>query len=183
MNRIRSLFPARRLVAFAAALCTGFLLYFVLADHASAAALESPSSRKAVPDFVVHTLDGKAWNLAEHKGHVVLINLFATWCPPCRAEMPGLVETIDTYRPQGVAALALSLDERGAEVVRPFAAKYKMDFPVALPGPGPSVADGVSSIPVTLLIDREGRLAQTYVGMVSESDLKRDLDALLQEKH
>ncbi len=183
MKRIRSLYSTRGLLAFAAVICAGILVTFALTNRATAAALDAPETRKAVADFSVQTLDGKTWNLAAQKGHVVLINLFATWCPPCRAEMPGMVDTINAYQPKGVAALALSLDERGADVVRPFAAKYNMSFPVGVAGAAPSIADGVSSIPVTLLIDREGRLAQAYVGMVDESDLRRDLDALLAEQH
>ncbi|PTY04279.1 hypothetical protein DB347_20510 [Opitutaceae bacterium EW11] len=182
MKRIPSSFSVRTFVAVSALIGAGLLVMFAVANRVAAAGLETPSARKAVPDFAVQTLDGKTWSLAAKKGQVVLINLFATWCPPCRAEMPGLVQTISIYGTKGVAALALSVDEGGADVVRPFAAKYKMSFPVALQGAGPSPADGVSSIPVTLLIDRDGRLARTYVGMVSESQLTRDLDALLQEK-
>lgn len=182
MNKIQSLIRSRPVALLVTVIGLGLLLSFAVSSQAEPAGISAPDARKAVPDFTVRTLDGAPWSLAAHKGEVVLVNLFATWCPPCRAEMPGLVETINAYQPKGVAALALSLDQGGLDVVRPFAAKYKMNFPVAVPGEGPSIADGVSSIPVTVLIDRSGRIAQTYVGMVRETELKRDLDQLLQEQ-
>lgn len=180
MNRPRSPFSTRTLIILAIVIFVGGMFSYAV-SHRAAAAMAAPSARKAVPDFSLGTLNGTPWRLVDHKGKVVLVNLFATWCPPCRAEMPGLVETIGQYQSKGVDALAISLDESGAKVVAPFVTKYKMSFPVGFPGNSPSVADGVSSIPVTLLIDRSGRLAQTYVGMVNQTELRRDLDALLAE--
>ena len=92
-----------------------------------------------------------------------------------------LVESAKAYAPKGVDFIGVSLDQDAARVLPPFISKYKMDFPVVLPGPGPSIADGVSSIPVTVLIDRSGRLAQVYTGRVSEPELERDLDHLVAE--
>lgn len=181
MKFLRLLLSARGYVIVAVAVLTGGLLMRAFSNRATAGTLDTPQTRKPVPNFVVNTMDGAHWNLSAHKGNVVLINLFATWCPPCRAEMPGLAKTIDAYKAKGVDALALSLDQDGPKVVPPFAAKYQMDFPVGYPGEGPSIADGVSSIPVTVLIDRSGRLAQTYVGMVDDAELKHDLDQLLAE--
>ena len=92
-----------------------------------------------------------------------------------------LVDNAKAYAPKGVDFVGISLDEGGAKVLRPFISKYKIDFPIVLPGEGASIADGVSSIPVTVLVDRAGRLAQVYSGMVSEAELKRDLDQLVAE--
>lgn len=127
------------------------------------------------------TLAGKEWRRSDHNGRVVVVNIFATWCPPCRAEMPMLVKTAKAYRPKGVDFVGVSLDEGGPEVVKPFVERYKMDFPVVFPGAGPSIADGIRGIPFTLVIDHQGRLAQTYSGLVSEAQLTRDLDLLVAE--
>lgn len=181
MKLLRLLLTPRGVLILITSLVAAVAVTRVFSNRAAAATLDAPDTRKPVPDFVVNTVEGAHWNLAAHKGKVVLINLFATWCPPCRAEMPGLVKTMDTYKAKGVDTLALSLDQDAAKVVPPFAAKYKMDFSVAYPGAGPSIADGVSSIPVTVLIDRSGRLAQAYVGMVDEQELQHDLDQLLAE--
>jgi thiol-disulfide isomerase/thioredoxin len=181
MKFLRHLSTPRTYLVLALVVLAGTLLLRGVSSRAFAAELDTPEARKPVPNFVVKTMDGRGWNLESHKGKVVLVNLFATWCPPCRAEMPGLVKTVGEYREKGVDSLALSLDQNALKVVPAFVAKYKMDFPVGYPGDGPSIADGVSSIPVTLLIDRSGRLAQTYVGMVDEQQLRHDLDQLLGE--
>lgn len=181
MKLLRLLFSSRRVVLLATAFLGGIVLIRAFSNRLGAAALDAPDARKPVPQFAVNTFDGAGWNLAAHKGHVVLVNLFATWCPPCRAEMPDLVQTIDTYKAKGVDALALSVDQDPLKVVPAFAKQNKMDFPVGYPGQGPSIADGVSSIPVTVLIDRSGRLAQAWVGMVDEQDLRHALDQLLAE--
>ncbi len=181
MNVLRFPSLSRAFLIAAVVALAGGLLVRAFSTRATAAELDLPNARKPVPNFVVNTFDGTGWNLAAHQGKVVLVNLFATWCPPCRAEMPGLVKIVDEYRGKGVDSLALSLDQDATEVVPRFAARYKMDFPVGYPGEGPSVADGVSAIPVTLLIDRSGRLARSYVGMVDEEQLRHDLDQLVRE--
>jgi thiol-disulfide isomerase/thioredoxin len=179
---LRSVISFRSLTLAATALAAGALFATTLSSRGVAeTSVSAANERKPVPDFVMKTLDGKDWRLSDHKGRVVLINLFATWCPPCRAEMPMLVESAKAFAPKGVDFVGVSLDQGGAKVLQPFISKYKIDFPVVLPGEGPSIADGVSSIPVTVLVDRSGRLAQAYAGMVSESELKRDLDLLVAE--
>lgn len=181
---LRSLLTFRSILLLATALVGGGLFAAALVGGGGAeTALTAPAERKQVPDFAMNTLDGKEWRLSEHKGRVLVVNLFATWCPPCRAEMPMLVESAAAYRSKGVDFVGVSLDQGGAKVVKPFVAKYKIDFPVLFPSGGPSIADGVSGIPVTLVIDRQGRLAQTYSGMVSEAELTRDLDQVVAEKN
>lgn len=133
-------------------------------------------------DFTVSTLAGKEWQLSAHKGQVVLINIFATWCPPCNAEMPNLVKLSTEYATKGVETMALSVDEGGPDLVRKFVDKYKIPFPVAMADANNPVTSGVTGIPVTLLIDREGKSASMYVGMISEEAVRHDLDGLLAEK-
>lgn len=182
MKRIVASFASFRLLIFAvAAGLAGALFANTLANSGGGSGVSAASERQPVTDFSMKTLDGSDWRLSDHQGRVVVVNLFATWCPPCRAEMPTLVENARTYADQGVDFVGVSLDRGAAKVLPPFVAKYQIDFPIVVPGAGPSIADGVSSIPVTLLIDRSGRLAQTYRGMVSESELKRDLDRLVAE--
>ena len=89
--------------------------------------------------------------------------------------MPMLVATGKAYASREVDFIGVSLDQGGVTVLQPFIQQYQIDFPVVLPGEGPSLADGLSAIPVTVLIDRAGRVAQAYRGSVSESQLKPDL--------
>jgi thiol-disulfide isomerase/thioredoxin len=139
------------------------------------------AERTPSPGLMVEDLDGHRWDLAGQRGRVVLVNLFATWCPPCRAEMPELVGIARDYQTKGVGFLGLSLDEAGAKVVRPFVKRYGMPFPVAVAQQGMEFTAGVTGIPVTVLIDRSGRTARTYVGQISADEVRRDLDALLAE--
>lgn len=146
------------------------------------AALAAPAERPASSRLAVTDLDGRPWALASQRGSVVLVNLFATWCPPCRAEMPDLAGLASEYQPKGVAFLGLSLDEGGAAVVRPFVQRSGLPFPVAVAEPGLEFTAGVTGIPVTLVIDRAGRVARSYPGMISAAEVRRDLDALLKEQ-
>lgn len=148
---------------------------------ASAANAMAPADRAPAPAFAVTTLDGEAWQLEAQRGKVVLVNLFATWCPPCRAEMPDLVSIARDYRGKGVETLGLSLDEGGVAVVEPFLKRYDVDFDVALPEPGNPITAGVTGIPVTMIIDKSGRVARSYVGMIKPERVRADLDALLAE--
>lgn len=185
MNRIlRTLTSFRALGLAAVALVSGSVFLMAVSDRGAPAttSLIAPGERQPVPETVMKTLEGEDWRLSDHEGRVVLVNFFATWCPPCRAEMPMLVETGQTYASKGVDFIGVSLDQGGAKVLQPFIKQYQIDFPVVLPGDGPSIADGISAIPVTLLIDRSGRVAQVYRGMVSESQLKPDLDHLVAER-
>ncbi len=137
--------------------------------------------RRAMPDFHMNTLDGGSWSLSGHRGSVVLLNFWATWCPPCRQELPGLVRLAKTYRDRGVEVAGISMDEE-AELVRQFAAQHAISYPVLLPRPGEELASQVQSLPTSLLIDRQGRIARTYVGAESEAVFRHDLDMLLAEE-
>ncbi len=159
-------------------------LIYTLRDGSSSRAAEriAPDQRQAQADFSFKDLNGKTWTLSEHKGKVVFVNFFATWCPPCRAEMPGIVKLSDKYKDKGVEMVALSLDRDGEQKVKDFAAKYKIPFPVLMPpGNDPLLAD-ITAIPVTLLIDKQGRVAQKIIGSVSEEVFDKSLEALANEK-
>ena len=137
--------------------------------------------RRVMPDFRMNTLDGSSWRLADHRGSIVLLNFWATWCPPCRHELPGLVRLANAYRGRGVEVAGISMDEE-APAVRQFAAQHAISYPVLLPRPGEELASQVQSLPTSLLIDREGRIAKTYVGAESEAVFGRDVEMLLAEQ-
>ncbi|ACB74730.1 TlpA family protein disulfide reductase [Opitutus terrae] len=175
--------PYGRLVLFALGALGAIFVINRLGARGSASAANSvpADQRSAAPAFSVTTLDGTPWSLESQCGKVVLVNFFATWCPPCRAEMPDLVKIAQDYRPKGVETIGLSLDEGGADVVQPFLKRYRVDFPVGLPEPGSAITAGITGIPVTLILDKSGRVARHYVGMISEEQVRGDLDALLAE--
>ena len=139
------------------------------------------SERKANADFTLQDIDGKRWSLAEQRGRVVLVNYWATWCPPCREETPGLVRLANEYRGKGVEVAGISLDEDLA-AVREFVAEYHISYPILLPSNAANLTTTIESIPVSLLYDRQGRLAKRYVGALSEANLRRDVEQLLAEQ-
>ena len=144
-------------------------------------ALAIAHSRKVMPPINVSQINGGRWNLADHRGEVVLINFWATWCPPCRQETPGLVKLSNNYRAKGVAILGISLDEGGTEAIQAFVHEFHLPYPVGLVGPESPWASAVESLPTTILVDRDGRVAKTYMGAVRESVFQADIDRLLVE--
>ena len=135
--------------------------------------------RVAVPDISMPTLDGKAWSLKDERGKVVVLNFWATWCEPCRTEVPYLVKLRRDLGGKGLEVAGVTLDE-DRKVVEKFAAEYGVDYPILLP-PAGSPWTKLENTPTTLLIDREGRLAGKYIGAVPEEQLRRDVEKLLTE--
>jgi cytochrome c biogenesis protein CcmG/thiol:disulfide interchange protein DsbE len=138
-------------------------------------------SRRVMPSLVLAQLDGGTWRMADHRGQVVLINYWATWCGPCWEETPGLIRLARELGPRGLAVAGVSLDEGGREKVQKFVDEFKLPYPVAFPEPMSQIARGREGVPTTILVDREGRVAKTYVGAVREGDFKEDVEALLGE--
>jgi peroxiredoxin len=128
--------------------------------------LIAPEQRSAEDtEFTLPDLNGTPRQLSDFRGKVVLLNFFATWCPPCRDEMPSLDQLFQTYRNRDFVVLAVAGDTKGQEVVEPFVEKYELTFPVVLDAEG-AVADQyqVRGIPAIFLFDQQGKVAGTTVG-------------------
>ncbi|CAN5461396.1 hypothetical protein BH10ACI3_BH10ACI3_29230 [soil metagenome] len=136
--------------------------------------------RKPQSSFVTQTTDGQKWSLADKRGQVVVINYWATWCPPCRLETPGLVSFANQYRGRGVEMAGVTMDE-DQTLVAPFVTNYGIKYPILLPASDPNVPSDGMVLPTTLLYDKQGRLAKKYTGMVLESTLRGDAEKLLTE--
>jgi thiol-disulfide isomerase/thioredoxin len=120
-------------------------------------------------DFTIRDLDGRTISLASLRGKVTLVNFWATWCGPCRAEIPDLVALQQKYRDQ-LQILGISEDEALPETVKQFAAKFNVNYPVAMVTPELEKLFGnVSALPTTFVIDREGRVVQKHVGMLTKA--------------
>ena len=137
-------------------------------------------SRKTAANFTLESLAGEKWNFAEHRGKVVVVNYWATWCPPCRIETPGLVAFADEYKARGVETIGVTVDE-DLSLVAPFVEKYEIKYPILKAGFDPNVSGDGMALPTTFLYDKHGNLAKKYTGIVLESTLKSDADALLAE--
>ena len=121
---------------------------------------------QAVADFTLTALDGRRLSSADWKGKVVLLNFWATWCGPCRAEIPDLVALQNKYGDQ-LVVVGISEDEGPVDVVRKFAADYKVNYPVAMTTPEmQKIFPGITALPTTFILDRDGRMVQKHIGLL-----------------
>jgi thiol-disulfide isomerase/thioredoxin len=131
-----------------------------------------------VPALTMTDLDGHSMSSSEWRGKVTLVNFWATWCPPCRAEIPELIALQEKYRHE-LRIVGISQDEAPAEVVKRFVAAQRMNYPVAMTTPAIDKAfPGIVALPTTFLIDREGRIVQRHVGMLTASTTELETRAL-----
>lgn len=121
--------------------------------------------RIAAPDFVATTLSGESLSLRSLRGRHVLVNFWATWCPPCLEEMPSLEALSKQFGADELTVVAISSDEGGADTVRPFIEKLQLTFAILL-DPDTQVAGsyGARNLPMTVLIDPQGRVAAAALG-------------------
>ena len=136
--------------------------------------------REKAPNFSLQTQNGKVIELSKLKGKVVLVNFWATWCPPCRAEIPDFIEVYNTYKTKGFEIVGIALDEDGWSKVAPYIEKAKMNYPVVL-GTAKVVQQygGIEAIPTTFIVDRKGYIMASQVGLVSKELLEQKLKSLL----
>jgi peroxiredoxin len=159
----------------------GILAAVVLRDRSKPSGVTATRARHEAIDFRLPDLAGSRWQLSDRRGRVVLVNFWATWCPPCREETPGLVRLYRDYKSRGVDMVGISMDDDPREAVPPFLRKYGVPYPVLVPDSSFALGNEVDSLPTTLLIDRQGRVAKVYVGAVGEDELGQELNALLKE--
>ena len=138
------------------------------------------SERKSAANFTLKNINGGEWDFAGRRGKIVVVNYWATWCPPCRVETPGLVNFADEYKSRGVETIGITVDENLADVP-PFVEKYQIKYPILINGDNPNISPGEMALPTTFLYDKNGRLAKKYTGIVLESTLKSDVELLLAE--
>lgn len=135
-----------------------------VADAVKELDLIRPSRRKFAEDFMLPLVEGPKFRLADQRGKVVMINFWATWCPPCREEMPAMERLWRHQKDQGFVLVAVSLDADPA-VVKPFVDQYKLTFPVALdPKMDLGNAYGIRALPSSFVVDRQGYLAALALG-------------------
>jgi thiol-disulfide isomerase/thioredoxin len=131
-----------------------------------------------LPDFTLTDLDGRAISSADLRGKVVLVNFWATWCPPCRAEIPDLIKLQDKYRDK-LVVVGISEDEVPPDEVKAFVVAQKMNYPVAMTNPAlAKIFRGVSALPTTFVIGRDGKLEQRHVGMLNAQQTELEAQVL-----
>ena len=149
-------------------------------DAATAAGTEKNSVSKA-PDFTLKDIHGRALSLSSLKGKVVLINFWATWCPPCKAEMPSMNKLYHDLRAQGFEVIAISTDT-SLSTIKDFLAENRLDFPVLFDEDKTVTRQyHVFSMPTTFLVDRNGMIVEKFYGEEDWSDpaVRKKIEKLL----
>ncbi len=134
-----------------------------------------PAERNAVaPDFALKDLTGRTISLSEYKGQVVLLEFWATWCPPCKASVPALVELTRKYGQKGFIVIGVSIDtdSDASEKVRQFSATHNINYPVLMANETISKTYNVMSIPTSFLIGKDGKIIDIFKGYSEEFDHK-----------
>lgn len=132
------------------------------------------------PDFALTSLDGKTLKLSDFRGKAVLLNFWATWCEPCKLEMPWFVELQNKYSAQGLQILGVAMDDASNKEIAEFAKKMGVNYPIVIGKE--AVGDqygGLPYLPSSFYIDREGKVVQRVFGLVSKSEIEADIQKAL----
>jgi peroxiredoxin len=178
-------FVSRPFSAFAAALLAACCLAGCSSEPRSVKAadpVKAGKDRKPAPEFSLKDADGKTVHLEDYKGKVVLLDFFATWCGPCKIEIPWFMEFERKFKDKGFSVLGVSMDDEGWEVVKPFLADLKVNYRVVIGNDSTAqLYGGVDALPTTFLIDRNGKIAAVHIGLTSRKVFEDGIEQLLQD--
>lgn len=145
--------------------------------------MQGAGLRQSAPDFTLVDSNGSSVRLSNYKGKVVLLDFWATWCHGCKTEIPWYISFESKYKNQGLAAIGVAMDDDGRKKVKPFVNAKKMNYPVVLGNDSLAKRYGIKALPVTLLIDRQGRIAVSHTGLVDKTVFEEQIQSLLHSNH
>jgi peroxiredoxin len=144
------------------------------------AGLKPAGKRKPAPTFALKDAGGASVNLVDYKGKVVLVNFWATWCGPCKVEIPWFIEFQEKYKDRDFAVLGVSMDDDGWKSVKPYLAEHKINYPVVIGTQLISDQYGsIDSLPTSFMLDRQGRIAAIHIGLAEKSEYQDEITKLL----
>ena len=160
-----------------AVLAFGIYLWYDISPN-----IDLPESGPPAPDFTLTRMNGETFQLSEHRGKVVVLNVWATWCPPCRVEIPGFVDLQRQFREEGVLFVGLSVDKEGLDAVREFAQDRTLNYPqVASAAVAHRKYGKTSTVPRTYVIDKHGQIRYRHTGLLLKGALRPVLEQLTSE--
>ncbi|HEX5228171.1 MAG TPA: TlpA disulfide reductase family protein [Bryobacteraceae bacterium] len=151
--------------------------------QATSSAFVARGERRPAPDFALNDASGRTIKLSDYRGKVVLLNFWATWCTPCREEIPWFMDFAAVNSGRGFAVLGVSMDEGGWKSVQPYVDRLHINYPVMIGNDEVArLFGGLDSIPLTLVIDRSGRIAAVHAGLCKRSEYESDINSVLNER-
>ncbi len=184
--------PKQKLAGFSIAFVLTCITPALFGQQDVHAALTPPANRRAAPAFQLVTQDGTKTQISDYRGKVLLLNFWATDCGGCVLEIPSFIELEKTYKDKGFTVVGVSMDISYEDLkdaneawgrVRPFVAKHGMNYPIAMGDDAISKAYALNSFPATYLIDKSGKIAAAYVGVVINKDnVATNIKSLLAER-
>lgn len=143
-------------------------------------AVESPSQ---APEFTLEDLNGNEISLSSLSGKVIILNAWATWCSPCKKEIPDFIEVYDQYKDKGLEIIGVSIDELGINKVRQFTQEWKINYPIVMTTSQLTKDYGpFSVVPVTVIIDKNGKIRHKQIGQVDKKFIETWFIKLIEEK-
>ncbi len=165
-------------IVLAAAAALAWWIWPKALHTAATAILESKEIKagNGAPDFTLKNARGEAVSLESYRGKVVLLNFWATWCGPCKTEIPWFIDLQNRYGAREFTVLGVSMDEDGWKAVTPYVAAHGMNYPVLLGDEKVNqLFGGIEALPTTMIVDKDGKFAYIHYGLVSEAQYEREI--------
>jgi peroxiredoxin len=173
--------PSPRVLAHRCLECSVAVWQSLLPSAPAQADLKSPNARSLATDFNLKDASGRDVKLTDLRGKVVLVNFWATWCEGCQVEIPWFVEFQKEYADRGLVVVGISMDDDGWKSVKPWIKEKKVNFAIVIGNEGLGKQYGLVGMPLTALVDREGRIADVHHGIVEKTATQQKIRDLLQE--
>ncbi|HEY3160871.1 MAG TPA: TlpA disulfide reductase family protein [Vicinamibacterales bacterium] len=160
---------------------TGLVVACALSAGVTSADTTPAGQRRLAPDFTLQSVKGERISLSSYRGRVVLLDFWATWCTGCKVEIPWFVEFDRKYKTKGLITIGSAMDEEGEKLVVPYLTEHAISYPIVPGYPSLVKPYEITSLPVTLLIDKRGRIADAHAGIVDKEIWEREIQSLLRE--